>query len=310
MGGAFKMIPVFKPFSGPEELKALKEVLSSGWWGLGPKTKEFEDEFARYLGSKYAVGLSSCTAALDLAFRCIGIEGKEVITTPMTFVSTNHAILYNKGIPVFCDIEQDTLNIDPEKIEGLITKKTKAVVVVHYGGRACSMDKIMAIAKKHGLYVVEDCAHAAGGEYKGKKLGSIGDFGCFSFHVVKNLATGDGGMLVTDNKRWHKRLLRLRWLGITRDTFARNKKQQYAWFYDVTELGYKYHMNDLAAALGLAQLGRLRWANRRREKCSRRYSEQLEGVGDIKYPKSQREANFLIITMSFKLNTVMRCTNT
>lgn len=288
------MIPVFRPYTDGKEIEYLKEVIDSGWWGLGPKTKEFEEVFAEYIGCKYGVGLNSATAALDLAFKSIGIEGKEVITTSMTFVSTNHAILYNNGIPVFCDIEPDTLNIDANKIEELITKKTKAIIVVHYGGRACDMDKIMNIAEKYKLKVVEDCAHACGGEYlprgmeyipqgKGRKLGSIGDFGSFSFQAVKNLSTGDGGMLTTNNKEAYDFLMKYRWVGITKDTFSR-VKGKYSWFYDVVNLGHKFHMNDISAAIGLAQFEKLEWMNEQREKWTNYYSEKLNGIGDIEIP--------------------------
>ena len=277
------MIPVFRPYTDGKELEYLKDVIDSGWWGLGPKTKELENRFADFIGSKYAVGLNSATAALHLALKCIGIENKEVITTAMTFVSTNHAILYNGGTPVFCDIEKDTLNIDPNKIEELITEKTKAIIVVHFGGRACDMDKIMSIAKKHNLYVIEDCAHSAGGKYKDKMLGSIGDFGSFSFQAVKNMATGDGGMLVTNNHKWYDRLQKLRWVGITKDTFSRDTGK-YSWFYDVVELGYKYHMNDITAAIGLAQFEKLEFMNSIRKKWSEYYDKNLKNIGDIELP--------------------------
>ena len=298
------MIPVFRPYTTGKEIKYLKEVLDSGWWGLGPKTEEFEQKCANYIGTKYALGLNSATAALHLAFKCLNIEDKEVITPSMTFVSSNHAILYCGGIPTFCDIEPDTLNIDDEKIEELITDNTEAIQVVHYGGRACDMDKIMTIAKKYNLFVVEDCAHAFGGEYlprginnmnstsvkdisiprgRGKKLGSIGDFGCFSFHAVKNLATADGGMIVTNSKDWYERVKKLRWMGITKDTFNRNIGH-YSWFYDVVEPGFKYHMNDITAAIGLAQFEKLEWMNEQRKKWSDYYSENLKGVEDIELP--------------------------
>jgi len=277
------MIPVFRPYTTGKEIEYLKEVLDSGWWGPGPKTREFEEKCAGYIGTKYALGLNSATAALHLAFKCLDIKDKEVITPSMTFVSSNHAILYCEGIPVFCDIEPDTLNIDAEKMEELITANTKAIQVVHYGGRACNMDKIMAIARRHHLFVVEDCAHAFGGEHNGKKLGSIGDFACFSFHAVKNLATGDGGVIVSNSDDWYERLKQLRWMGITKDTFNRNIGQ-YSWFYDVVEPGFKYHMNDITAAIGLAQFEKLEWMNEQRKKWSDYYSENLKGVGDIELP--------------------------
>lgn len=280
------MIPVFRPYTDGKEIEYLKDTIESGWWGLGPKTKEFEERFSNYVGTRYAIGLNSATAALDLAFKSIGIEGREVITTSMTFVSTNHAILYNKGIPVFCDIQPDTLNIDPDKIEALVTDKTKAIVVVHYGGHACDMDKILAIAKKHDLKLVEDCAHASGAEYKGRKLGSIGDFGCFSFQAVKNLATGDGGMITTNDKEAYDFLLKYRWVGITKDTFSRDVGK-YSWYYDVVNLGHKFHMNDITAAIGLAQFEKLEWMNQQRKKWTKYYNEHLNGKGDIMIPVNE-----------------------
>jgi perosamine synthetase len=279
------MIPVFKPCYGKEELDSLKEIFKSGWIGLGPKTAEFEEAFSKYIGTKYAVGVNSATAALHLAMKVLDVEGGEVITTPMTFISTNHAILYNNAIPVFADIEADTLNIDANDIEKKVTKKTKAIVVVHYGGHACDMDRIMAIAKKHSLKVIEDCAHGCGGEYKGKKLGSIGDAACFSFHAVKNLATGEGGMITVNSKEHNDRLRKLRWLGINRDTFSRNLPNKgYSWYYNVEEVGFKCHMNDIPAALGLVQLKKLAKMNAKRGALHANYTKKLANVGQIETP--------------------------
>lgn len=269
------MIPVFRPSMGEEEIQAVAEVMRSGWLGLGPKTKEFEERFAAYIGCRYAVGVNSCTAALHLALKVTEVEGGEVITTPMTFVSTNHAILYNNAKPVFCDIEPDTLNLDADRIEALVTDKTRAVMVVHYGGYPADMDRILEVAKKYRLKVIEDAAHGCGGEYKTNKLGAIGDIGCFSFHAVKNLAVGDGGMITTDDPEIYRRLLKLRWMGISKDTWSREEKDslKYSWYYNVEEIGFKYHMNDLAAAIGLVQLSKLDNMNKRRLEISRRYSE-------------------------------------
>jgi perosamine synthetase len=230
--------------------------------------------------------VNSCTAALHLAMKLMDVEGKEVITTPMTFVSTNHSILYNGGTPVFCDIEKDTLNIDASKIEKLITPKTAAIIVVHYGGHACDMDKVLEIGRKHGLKVVEDCAHACGGEYKGKKLGSIGDIACFSFHAVKNLATGEGGMVTTDDQEHAARLKKLRWVGISSDTFSREEKdtKKYSWYYEVEDLGFKYHMHDITAALGLVQLGKLDRMNNRRAEIVKQYNAGLKELSWIETP--------------------------
>lgn len=280
------MIPVFRPSMGNDEINAVAEVIKSGWIGLGPRTAEFEEKFAKYIGVKYAVGLNSATAALHLALMVMEVKGGEVITTPMTFVSTNHAILYNNAEPVFCDIEPDTLNINAGKIEPLITNGTKAIIVVHYGGYACDMDPINAVARKHDLKVIEDTAHGCGGEYNGQKLGSIGDLGVFSFHAVKNLATGDGGMITTNNAQVYERLKKLRWLGISKDTFSREEKdsQAYSWYYNVEEIGYKYHMNDIQAALGLVQLAKLERTNKRREEIVALYNGGLKDCDWIERP--------------------------
>jgi perosamine synthetase len=275
------MIPVFKPYSDNKEIEYLKQVIDSGWWGMGPVTAEFEKRFAEYVGADYALGLNSATAALHLALMCCDVKGYEVISPSMTFVSTNHAILYNGGTPVFCDIEPDNLNVTAAEIEKLITPKTKAIIVVHYGGFACDMDPIMELAAKNNLYVIEDCAHACGGKYKGRMLGTIGHFGCFSFQAVKNLATGDGAMITLNSEEWASRIRKLRWVGISRDTFERGAGNSYDWFYDVTEPGFKYHMNDIIAAIGLAQLEKLEWMNDRRRYWSKRYRAELTGIQQI-----------------------------
>lgn len=279
------MIPVFRPCYGEEELDALREPFEKGWIGLGPKTKEFEEKFADYIGVKYAVATNSCTASLHLAMKVMDIEGYEVISTPMTFVSTNHAILYNNGTCVFADIYPDTLNINPDRIKDLITDKTKAIVAVHYGGHACDIDVIREIAQKHNLVIIEDAAHACGGEYKGKKLGSLGDIACFSFHAVKNLATADGGMITTNEKEIYSRLLKLRWVGITKDTWARaDNNKKYSWYYNVEEVGYKYHMNDINAAIGLVQLSKLDRMNDRRRQITEKYNKGFADLDWIETP--------------------------
>ncbi len=277
-------IPVFRPSYGEREFEAVREVLASGWVGLGPKTAEFEQRFAQYLGAGHAVALNSGTAALHLAMILAGVDGREVIATPLTFVSTNHAILYCGGEPVFADVEPASANIDPESVAGLVTDRTRAIVCVHYGGRPCKMDALGEIARSHDLVLIEDAAHGCGGEWRGRKLGTIGDYGAFSFHAVKNLATGEGGMIVTDDEAEAQRLRRLRWLGITKDTWSRETLTQYSWYYAVEEVGYKYHMHDISAALGLVQLARLDDLNARRAHWAARYDEALAALGWIERP--------------------------
>lgn len=278
------MIPVFRPSMGDEEIKEVASVLKSGWIGLGPKTQEFEEKFTKYVGAKYAIAVNSCTAALHLGLKIMEVDGGEVITTPLTFVSTNHAILYNNAAPVFADVEEDTLNIRVDEIEKLITPRTKAVLVVHYGGHPCDMDPILEIAEEKNIKVIEDAAHAAGSEYKGKKIGSIGDVTCFSFHAVKNLATGDGGMITVNGEELAKKLKKLYWLGISRGTWDRSKNKAYRWEYNVEDLGYKYHMNDIMAAIGLVQLSKLEKNNLRRKEITRRYNEAFADIDWIETP--------------------------
>lgn len=274
------MIPVFRPQIGNEEIEAISEVLKSHWIGLGPKTKELEEKFAQYSEVAHAVGLNSGTAALHLALDSLGIKSGEVIVPSLTFVATVHAVLYNGAKPVFADINEHTLTIDPEDVKRKITPKTKAIIVVHYGGTPCAMDEIMVIAKENNLFVIEDCAHAAGSTYKGKKVGSLGDIGCFSFHAVKNIATGDAGMLTTNNKEVAEKVKRLRWFGISKDT-AQRTGSSYDWDYAIDELGYKYHLNDVMAAMALVQFKKLDAQNQRRKEIVSRYNQAFENVTGI-----------------------------
>lgn len=279
-------IPVFRPAFGDEELEQVRDSLQSGWVGLGPKVAEFERRFAEFIGVPFGIALDSGTSSLMLAMKLAGVRDREVITTPMTFVSTNHAILYEHGTPVFCDIEADTLNIDASKIEALVTPKTKAIVAVHYGGHACDMDAIRDIATRHRLLVIEDCAHATGGSYRGRRLGSIGDYACFSFHAVKNLATGEGGLITARTAEDAERLRRLRWMGVSKSTWDRSDQssQRYSWYYDVREVGFKCHMNDIAAGIGLAQLAKLERNNARRFAIVGRYNEAFRHLTWLKTP--------------------------
>jgi Predicted pyridoxal phosphate-dependent enzyme apparently involved in regulation of cell wall biogenesis len=282
------MIQLFKPLVSQEAIDAAAAVLNSGWIGLGPKTLEFEQQFAKYIGCKYAAAVNSATSALHLACIVSDIKkGDEVITTPITFVSTNHVILYQGATPVFCDVDESTLLIDLDKAEKLVTKRTKAIMVVHYGGNPVAIEKLYAFADRHNLKVIEDAAHACGATYNGRKIGSFG-LTCFSFHAVKNLPLGDGGMVTTDDESIYQELIRLRWMGIDKSTFARNK-ESYQWEYDVTEVGFKYHMNDIAAAMGIEHLKRLDEWNKRRQDMVDLYRRLLSDV-------SSENINFLNIT--------------
>lgn len=291
-------IPVFRPWFGEEEVEAVREVLMSGWVGPGPKVEALEKQFADYVGTRHAISMNSCSSALFASLKVLGVEGKDVITTPLTFVSTNHAILQNGARPVFADVEADTLNIDPTSVAELVNDDTAAIMVMHHGGHPCDMDPILDVAEKYGLPVVEDAAHAAGALYNGKKAGGLGTVGCFSFQALKNMSTCDGGMLTTDHDVIAEQVTKLRWMGITRSTYDRFRRngRAHAWEYDIAEVGYKFHMNDLNAAIGLVQLGKLESANAARREVALQYRKAFadlswfEKPDDKTYAKSAHHA--------------------
>ena len=279
------MIPVFRPSMDAQETNEVKGVLESGWVGLGPKTEEFEKALEVYLGNKHIITTNSATAALHLALIVAGVtEGDEVISPSLTFVSTNHVILYQKATPVFCDADPETLCADPKDVIKKITSKTKAIIVVHYGGHAVDMDPILMAARKKNIMVIEDAAHALGGKYKGKMLGTIGDFGCFSFHAVKAVAMGDGGAIFTKSKKTAAMLKAYRWMGISKDTWKRQGAKKYSWQYDVQYVGYKYHTNDILSAIGLVQLGKLPQVMKRKWEIFNRYNKAFSRVNWLKIP--------------------------
>lgn len=294
-------ISLFRPSIREEAIEAVGEVLRSGWLGLGPKTRAFERAFADYVGAPHCVGLNSGTSALHLGLHLLDLPpGAEVITTPLTFVSTNHAILYEGCRPVFADVEPDTGNLDVDAVAARITERTGALILVHYGGYPCDLDRFYALGRERGIPIVEDCAHACGATYKGQRIGGHAGIQAFSFHAVKNLPMGDGGALTVHHPEQDARLRRLRWLGIDRDTFARMGPGAYQWDYDVAEVGFKYHMNDIEAAIGLAQLRHVEADNRRRAAIAARYRAGLAGTPGIRFLRHGRDR-----TSSFHLFCVL-----
>ncbi len=277
-------IPLFDLNFDEEEERAVLETIRSKWISTGPKTQEFENLFANYLGVKYAVAVANCTVALHLSMLLCDIkEGAEVICPSLTFVATVNAIRYVRAIPVFADIISfDDLTIDPEDIRKKITNKTKAIVVMHYGGFACHMDEIMKIASEYNLKVIEDASHAPLAEYKGKKLGTIGDIGCFSFFSNKNISTGEGGMLITNNQEYYERAKLLRTHGMTSLSYERAKG--HSTNYDVVELGYNYRMDDIRASIGIVQLKKLKNDLEKRAQIRKWYIEELENLDSIIIP--------------------------
>lgn len=267
-----ELIRLFSPYFDKSEINVCVKTIKSHNWALGSgagKVKEFENKFKKFTGAMECVALNSGTAALHLALNILDIKNKEVLVPSLTFVSTVHAIIYNGGIPVFVDVDQDTLDIDIEDLENKITKKSKVMIPVHFGGYPCNMDRIMKISQEKSINVVEDAAHACGSKFKGKKIGSIGELGCFSFHPVKNLAMPKGGAITINSKNYSlvkKKLNSLRWCGID------DRKGP---FYDITSLGFNYYMDEISAAIGIEQLKKLSKLNGIRKKIAKRYFFEL-----------------------------------
>lgn len=277
-------IPFSLPLVGDEEIQAVTEVLKSGWLTTGPKTKEFEAAIAAYVGAPHAIALNSCTAALHLAHVVSGVgPGDEVVTTPLTFCATLNTVLHVGGRPVLADVDPETLNLSAEGIERVLTARTKSVVPVHYAGLPVDLDPIMELARAKGLVVTDDAAHAIGTRYKGAPVGAQTDFTAFSFYATKNLSTGEGGMLTTRHAELADRARVMGLHGLSRNAWKRYSGAG-SWFYEVEEAGYKYNMTDLAAALGLAQLGRFEAMQARREAIVARYMEALGGHPALQLP--------------------------
>ena len=285
-----KYIVFGSPLIGDEEIIEVVDTLKSGWLGTGPKTGKFEMMFRDYKGSSYSIALNSCTAALHLSLLAIGIKaGDEVIVPSMTFASTANAVMHSGGIPVLADCERDTMNISPEDIEKNITSRTKAIIIVHFAGRSCKMDQIMYIAKRYSLKVIEDCAHAIETEYKGKKSGTFGDIGCFSFYVTKNIVTGEGGMAITNNEEYAKKIRVLTLHGMNRDAWSRFSDKGYK-HYSVIIPGFKYNMMDLQAAIGIHQFKRLNVWSQRRNGIWKFYNDAFRDL-PVEIPSPDEDGN-------------------
>lgn len=279
-----KMIPYGRQTIEEDDIQAVVDVLRSDYLTTGPKISEFEKMVADYVGAKYAVAISNGTSALHAACFAAGIQaGDEVITTPLTFAASTNCVLYCGGTPVFADVDPKTYNIDPEDIRRKITDKTKAIIAVHLAGQPCDMDEIHKIAKEHNLLVIEDGAHALGSVYKGKKVGTLSDMTTFSFHPVKPITTGEGGMIVTDNEEFYKKMMLFRSHGITRDENLMTRNDG-PWFYQQLDLGYNYRITDIQCALGCSQMKKLdRFLSRRKEIVAR-YNEAFADCENIVTP--------------------------
>lgn len=278
------MIPYGRQTIEDDDIDAVIEVLKSDYLTTGPKIAEFEKSVADYVGAKYAVAISNGTSALHAACFAAGIvPGDEVITTPITFAASSNCVLYCGGTPVFADIDPKTYNIDPDDIRKKITDKTKAIIAVHLAGQPCDMDEIHKIAKENNLIVIEDGAHALGSVYKGKKVGSLSDMTTFSFHPVKPITTGEGGMIVTDNEEFYKKMVLFRSHGITRDE-AMMTRNDGPWFYQQFDLGFNYRITDIQCALGCSQMKKLDRFLAKRKEIVLRYNEAFTDCENIVTP--------------------------
>ncbi|MEW6201170.1 MAG: UDP-4-amino-4,6-dideoxy-N-acetyl-beta-L-altrosamine transaminase [bacterium] len=277
-------LPYATQWIGDEEIQEVVKVLQSPWITSGPIVEKFEKAFSESVGSLHAVAVSSGTAALHLSVRALGIgAGDEVITTPLTFAATAFAILHNGAYPIFADVNEDTFNISPAEIEQKITLKTRAVIPMHYAGNPCDMDEITKIAAEHKLFVIEDAAHAIGAAYQGKNIGAISDLTCFSLHAIKNITSGEGGMIATDDEDLAKKIISLRFFGITADAWKRAQSDR-PWFYEIHDTGFKCNMMDLQAAIGLVQLRRLPEFQERRKKIVETYDQAFASEETIITP--------------------------
>jgi dTDP-4-amino-4,6-dideoxygalactose transaminase len=286
--------PTFLPFALPHitqgEIDEVTDTLRSGWIAAGPKVKRFERDFAEAVGASHAVAMSSATAALHIALEVVGVKpGDEVIVPVYTFTSSAAVIAHCGATPVLVDIEANSFNIDPAKLEAAITPRTKAIIVVHFAGLPAEMDTILDIGKRHGLPVIEDAAHALPTFYRGRMVGTLGDLTAFSFYATKTLATGDGGMLVTNNPTWAERAGIMAMHGISRDAWKRYTAEG-SWFYEVIDAGYKYNMTDITAALGLQQLARRQWLLERRQTIAAAYNAAFANVDELEIPPERSDS--------------------
>ncbi len=294
-------LPYCLPLIGEEEIQEVVDSLRSGWVTTGPKVKRFEQEFAAYVGAKHAIAVSSCTAALHISLAALGIgPGDEVIVPTLTFCATANVVVHLGATPVITDVDEN-FHMSLEAVGRAITPRTKAIVPVHYGGQACSLREILALAGNHGIPVVEDAAHAAGAEYAGSKIGSHGRAVCFSFYAIKNMTTGEGGMITTNDEDLAARIRLLSLHGMSRDAWKRYTVAG-SWYYEVLEPGYKYNMTDVQAALGIHQLRRLDGFVRRRQEIAAMYDSAFSDLPEILLPPRLPGRNHTFHLYPIRLN--------
>jgi dTDP-4-amino-4,6-dideoxygalactose transaminase len=283
-------LPFHRAAIGQEEKQAVLDVLESGWLTSGPRVKEFEQQFAWYVGAANAISVNSCTAALHLALAALDIAaGDEVILPTMTFAASGEVVLYRHARPVLVDCVAGGFHVDPAAIEKAITPRTRAILPVHYAGYPCEMNAILDLAQKHGLQVIEDAAHSLPASYNGRAIGTLGDITCFSFYATKTLTTGEGGMITTESQELADRMRRLSLHGISRNAWNRYTLQG-TWKYEILEAGYKYNLTDIQAAIGLAQLSKCSGMRDARSRVAAEYSTRLDGLSAFQLPEAHIES--------------------
>lgn len=299
---ATSFLPFHRALIEEDEINAVVEVLRGGWLTTGPRTREFEAAFARYVGAEYAVSFSSCTAALHLALAALDLgEGDEVILPTMTFASSGEVVLYFRARPVLVDCRAGSFHIDPEKIEQALTDRTKIIMPVHYAGSPCDMEAVTEIARHHKLKIVEDAAHAFPSACNGRMIGTIGDITCFSFYATKTMTTGEGGMATTSNAEYADRMRMMSLHGISRDAWKRYTAEG-SWRYDILRLGYKYNLTDVQAAIGLAQLAKCESMRLRRAAIAEHYIQALRGVDAFELPTISQDTSHALHLFVLEVN--------
>jgi dTDP-4-amino-4,6-dideoxygalactose transaminase len=293
-------VPYFIPWINSHDKKTVLNSLGQRWLTNGIYQKKFENNTKKFIGSKFASAVGSATQGLHLSTRSIDIgPHDEVIVPTLTFAATANCVVFCGGKPVFADVDYDTFNIKPENIKKNITKKTKAIIPVHYGGQSCNMDEILEIAGEYNLKIIEDCAHALGSTYKNKKCGVMGVTGCFSFYPTKVITTGEGGMITTNNPRIYKKIELLKSQAM--NVQAKEREQKTKWKYDIVDLGYNYRMDEIRAALGYSQLNRVNKINRMRIKIAEQYNKLLRNVKGVEIPVKMKDRNHIYHLYSIKI---------
>lgn len=293
-------VPYFVPWITNQDKKSVLKALNQRWLTNGPLLEKFENKVKRITNTKYAIGVGSATQALHISVNSLEIgPGDEVIVPTFTFAATANCVSYCGAKPILVDVEPDSFNINSKNIKKKITRKTKAIIAVHYGGQSCDMNELKKIAKENHLHLIEDCAHALGSTYYNKKCGGIGDVGCFSFYPTKIITTGEGGMITTSNKKIQKNSLLLRSQGM--DISPNKREKQAKWRYDVIKLGFNYRLDEIRASLGLSQIERITDSNTRRMKIAKKYEKFLSKIKGIATPITKSHRNHIFHLYTIKI---------